>query len=145
VDGQSLDGEGQKGARAFLPEGIEIRFRKLNRIRKKTEFEEVFKNGKKHRGSFVTLFSLRRGHHQATRVGVVVSKKVGKAVERSRLKRWLREAFRLSLPCLNPGFDLVVVVRPERHPSDFRQLHEEWRQLCKKSGILKNELPLSAL
>jgi ribonuclease P protein component len=51
-----------------------------------------------------------------TRLGLSVSRKVGSAVVRNRVKRLLREAFRTSASALPPGLDLVVVARP----------HQEW-------------------
>ncbi len=49
-----------------------------------------------------------------SRLGLSVSRRVGTAVARNRIKRLLREAFRLSQHSLPPGIDLVVVVRPHR-------------------------------
>jgi ribonuclease P protein component len=77
-------------------------------------------------------------------VGIVVSKKVGKAVTRNRVRRRLREALRellLSRACRvtargAPSFDLVIVARPESAQADYRQLRAALEQALKKAAIL---------
>ena len=57
------------------------------------------------------ILFVRNGTNQ-TRVGLTVSRKVGNAVNRNRVKRWLREAIRHQGDDLPVGFDLVVVAHP---------------------------------
>ncbi len=61
----------------------------------------------------LVLHVFPRGDEEAPRLGLSVSRKVGGAVERNRVKRLLREAFRLEEPALRPGQDLVVVARAD--------------------------------
>ena len=56
---------------------------------------------------------------EGNRFGFVTGKKVGGAVERNRARRLIREAVRLKLPLLKPGYDLVWVARPSINEADF--------------------------
>ncbi|MFN3967233.1 MAG: ribonuclease P protein component [Endomicrobiia bacterium] len=86
-------------------------FSKSERLHKTKEFIEVYKKGKAYQSDHLLLFVLARGQIQGipgVRIGIVVSRKVGKAVKRNKIKRRLREIFRLNKHLLKPGFDIVV-------------------------------------
>lgn len=79
------------------------------------------------------------------RIGIVVSKKVGKAVVRNRVRRRLKEGFRslLEKPVKSqltrqgvPAFDVVVVTRPEAAEADYWQLRVALEQALRKAGVV---------
>ncbi len=83
--------------------------------------------------------------NEGIRIGIVVSKKVGKAVVRNRVRRRLKESFRSLLekplnPQLTrqgvPAFDVVVVTRPEAAEADYWQLRRALEHALRKAGAL---------
>jgi ribonuclease P protein component len=71
----------------------------------------VFRNGRSHAGPELVLYTFPRGEESTPRLGLSVSRKVGGAVDRNRVKRLLREAFSLEAERLPAGTDAVVVAR----------------------------------
>jgi ribonuclease P protein component len=99
----------------------------MERLKKRADFLAAAKGRRTGARSF-TLQSLdrREADPAAARVGLTVSKKVGGAVERNRIKRRLREALRRSLPLVGrPGFDYVVLARREVLGLPFDALVDE--------------------
>lgn len=71
------------------------------------------------------------------RIGISISQKVSKrAVVRNRIKRQLRAILRGLLPHLQPGWDLVIVVRPTAVECDYQQFLQELKQLLSEAEIL---------
>ena len=73
----------------------------------------------------------------ATRTGIVTSRRLGTAVVRSRVRRRLREIVRHARPALREGLWLVIVAKPLAARSTFEVLREEWTQLARRGGILR--------
>ena len=84
------------------------RFPKLVRLRKKAEFDRVFTGGVWARNQIVRIAGYRNQDH-VTRLGLVVSRRVGNAIARNRWKRLIREAFRLAFSELPNNLDLLVI------------------------------------
>ena len=79
----------------------------------------------------------RRNKTGMNRVGITASKKLGKAHIRNRIRRRVREVYRLNEDKFQPGWDIVVVVRSKAIEADFSQLTEAYLTLAKKAGILR--------
>jgi ribonuclease P protein component len=69
---------------------------------------------------------IRDGSPRPPRLGLVVGRKVGNAVQRNRIKRVCRECFRLWPDLLPPGVDLVVIARHGAHELDLASVRSEW-------------------
>ena len=79
----------------------------------------------------------RRNRTGVNRVGITVSKKLGKAHIRNRIRRRLREVYRLNEAMFQPGWDIVVVARSRALSADFGELTRSYLALAKKAGILR--------
>lgn len=71
------------------------------------------------------------------RVGITAGKKLGKAVVRNRVRRRLREVYRLNEDKFLPGWDIVVVARSRCITASFEKLTDSYLSLAGKAGILK--------
>jgi ribonuclease P protein component len=104
------------------------------RLSRSAEFDRVFRQGRSHAGRDLVLYVFPRGEDDATpRLGLSVSRKVGGAVDRNRVKRLLREAFALESVRLPAGSDAVVVARRGA------------RELAQREGLAGIQAALSEL
>ena len=71
-----------------------------------------------------------------SRVGFVVSKRIGGAVQRNRLKRQMREAVRLQGAALRPGFDLVFIARQPIKEAPYAEIAQSIKYLLKSADLL---------
>ena len=85
--------------------------------------------------SYLVLYA-RKNRTGTNRVGITVSKKLGHAVVRNRVRRRLREVYRLNEARFAPGWDIVVVARSRCVDADFQKLTHAYLSLAKKAGIL---------
>ena len=102
--------------------GERFRLKKSMRVRSPQEFERIYAARTRAGDEHLLVFALA-GATAQTRFGLSVSRKHGNAVRRARLKRLLREAFRLSQHELPAGLDLVLIPRQESETSidQYRQ------------------------
>jgi ribonuclease P protein component len=95
------------------------------RLLRRADFERVYEQGRRHFGAHMTLFYLRRPEGEGLRVGFTVSRALGDAVERNRMKRRLRECVRLCRPSAFPAVDLVINPKKSLLAVDFSELQRE--------------------
>ena len=78
----------------------------------------------------------RKNRTNTNRVGVTVSKKLGKAVVRNRVRRRIREAYRIHEDQFQPGWDIVIVARSRAVDVSFQKLTQSLLSLSEQAGIL---------
>lgn len=100
-------------------------FAPSERIRKQKDFFHLYKEGKRFRGKYFTLIYLSSAS-SVSRMAVVVSKKVGNAVKRNKIKRWMRTLFRRNKSLLNHPMDIVIITKKEILDSSWQKLKEEY-------------------
>ena len=109
---------------------------KAARLSRRAEFSAVRAEGKSWHGRFMVLGALATAGRQAARIGIITSRKTGTAVERSRVRRRLREIVRLHRGLLPAGLWMVVVPRRAAVTAKYATLSEEWRSLAVRGGYL---------
>ena len=101
------------------------RFPRSVRLLRHPDFEKVYERGKRHFSTHMTVFYLQREPGAGVRVGFTVSRMLGGAVQRNRMKRRLREAVRLSLPSTPLPMDIVINPKKTVLAAEFARLQEE--------------------
>ena len=97
-------------------------------------FQRLYRTGGQANGLLV-LYA-RRNRLGVNRVGITTGKKLGKAHIRNRIRRRVREVYRLNEASFTSGWDIVVVVRSKAINASFAQLTDSYLSLAKKAGIL---------
>ena len=110
---------------------------KKYRLKKRKDFEEVFKKGIYCSGSCISI-KLKRNNLNISRFGIVVGSRISKkAVIRNKIKRRISEAIRLNLPQLKKGFDVIVLTKPEVVDKKYQEIENILVSLFKKAKIYK--------
>jgi ribonuclease P protein component len=107
------------------PPASRARFRKSMRLLRHSDFERVYKQGRRHFASRMTVFFRLREGSGGPRIGFTVSKALGGAVERNRMRRRLREAVRLGWPAFSAPVDIVVNPKKSVLTASFQQIAAE--------------------
>jgi ribonuclease P protein component len=117
------------------------------RLSRSAEFERVYRQGRSTANRHLVLYTFPNPAAPRPRLGLSVSRKVGGAVERNRVKRLLREAFASAEPELSPGQDIVVVARPQAGELAEREgltgVSASLSELLARAG-LRGEAPVAA-
>lgn len=95
------------------------------RLLRHADFERVYKQGRRHFASHMTVFYLRRDEGQGLRIGFTVGRVLGGAVQRNRMKRRLREAVRLHRPADMMSVDVVINPKKSLLTADFAEIESE--------------------
>ncbi len=103
------------------------------RLSRSAEFERVYRQGRATANRHLVLYAFPNPQAARPRLGLSVSRKVGGAVERNRVKRLLRAAFAAAEPELNRGQDIVLVARPQA------------RELAEREGLAGIDASLAEL
>jgi ribonuclease P protein component len=105
------------------------------RIRRRTEFQQVYDKGSRAHGRLLTLFVLKTGG-SVGRLGVSATRKLGDAVTRNRAKRLIREVFRRNKSAA--GIDVVIIPRREALSVPFDVLEQEFRTVLARARRVRS-------
>ena len=115
-----------KGTQTFL---------KRNRILRPGEFRELYREGTRYSVKEFLLFVKSEGQGPP-RIGLSVSKRIGAATTRNRIKRYLREIFRTQKGELKCGIRMLIVARPGSEQLEFAQCRERVLKLFRKGNLI---------
>lgn len=102
-------------------------------LKKSSEFNSVYKQGKSYVTKHIVMY-WKKNSESCNRVGITVSKKVGKAVVRNRVKRLIKESYRLNSDNIPKGYDLVFVARVRMKDANYVEVEKTMRYLLRKIG-----------
>ena len=107
-------------------------------VKENYEFRRIYRKGKSAVSPQLVIYCQRnrRGH---SRLGVSVSTKLGCAVVRNRVRRRLRELYRLHKAELLPGYDLIVVARVRAVETDYQKLDRTYLRLLEQLDLLRED------
>ena len=109
-------------------------------LKKNYEFQRLYSKGKSAITPYLVVYA-RKTKKRDMRVGFTVSTKLGKAVVRNRVRRRLREVYRLHEEQFAPGWDIVVVARTRSVDASFDKLTHAFLSLAEKAALLHVEVP----
>jgi len=104
-------------------------------LKKNNEFYLVYKKGKSVANKHLVLYALNNNKN-INKLGITVSKKVGKSVIRSRVTRLIKENYRLKETRLKQGYDLVIIARDNCSTADFYDIKKSLEHLLKKQSLI---------
>lgn len=100
------------------------------------EFALARKEGRVAQGKYLRLSAVKGPEGDASRFGIITSRRVGGAVTRNRVRRRLREICRLHRESAAPGWLVVIVAKSQAAETTFEALREEWLLLTRRLSIL---------
>ena len=115
--------------------------RKLNTLKKNYEFKRVLNNGQYYYGKYIQFFIIKNKRN-INRMGIAVSSKIAGAVERNKIKRLIRENYRLLIRNnILKGYDFVFIWNKNRSPkaASYNEIKKDFENIFKRTGILINE------
>ena len=101
-------------------------------------FRRLYAKGESAVGRFVVVYAKHNGTNQ-NRLGITTGVKLGRAVDRNRARRRIRETYRLNESRLKQGYDLVIVARTAAIEGEFSEMQQSFLHQCKKLRLLQEE------
>ena len=102
---------------------------------KNQDFQNVYKSGKSYANKYLVIYTLKN-NSDVNRLGISVSKKVGNSVVRHRVKRLIKESYRLHEKMFNSGLDIAVIARKGSDACDYASIESALLHLMKLNGTL---------
>jgi ribonuclease P protein component len=111
--------------------------RKRQRVKKNEDFQKVFKKGKSFANRQFVVYCLQKEGQVEFRIGLSVSKKIGKAVTRVQVKRYIRQAFLELKDQLKQEMDYVIIARIPAATLDFHETKKSLEHVLKIAKVLR--------
>ena len=103
-------------------------------VKQNSDFRRIYRRGRSAVSGGVVVYCLKN-RKGMSRLGVTVSTKLGHAVVRNRVRRRLREIFRLNQSGLAQGYDMILVARTRAVGAEYRELERAFLNVCGKLGL----------
>ncbi|GAA3343536.1 ribonuclease P protein component [Lysinibacillus sp. FSL M8-0216] len=111
--------------------------KKRQRVKKNDDFQKVFKKGKSFANRQFVVYFLSKEEQTEFRVGLSVSKKLGNAVKRNQIKRYIRHSILDLKDDLKTNMDYVIIARQPAATMDFHEVKQSLQHVLKIAKVLK--------
>lgn len=112
---------------------------KRQRIKKNKDFQTVFKKGKSFANRQFIVYTYKKEGQEEFRIGLSVSKKIGNAVTRNRVKRYIRQTFLELKEELKQDFDYVIIARHQTATMDFHETKKSLQHVLRIAKALSRK------
>lgn len=112
---------------------------KQYRLKKKSDFQKLFKLGRSYAGPYFVIYFKENEVKGQTRIGFAVSKKIGTAVMRNKIKRRLREAVRPLIPQIKENYHIIIVARSRIRTAAFSELQKQLFNIFNKNRLVSGD------
>ena len=109
-------------------------------VKENYEFRRIYRKGRSAVSPCMVVYC-QKNRQGRSRLGITVSTKLGHAVVRNRVRRRLREIYRLNREHMVPGYDVIVVARTRAAAAPYRRLEREYLSLLNKLELSREERP----
>lgn len=110
-------------------------FNRTHGLKKDFDFRKVYKHGKSFANRHLVMYILNN-KSENSRIGISVSKKVGKAIIRNKVRRRIKEAYRLNIDeKIKNGYDIVFIARVAIKDADYSDIEKSMKHLIRKSDM----------
>jgi ribonuclease P protein component len=111
--------------------------KKAFRVKDNKEFQLIFKKGKSFANRQLVIYYMKKTDQQHFRIGLSVGKKIGNAVVRNQIKRYLRQAFHELEDRVLPMYDIIIIARQPTKDMEFSEIKKSLIHLLSKEKLLK--------
>jgi ribonuclease P protein component len=107
------------------------------RVKDNEDFQAIFKKGKSFANRQLVIYYMKKENQDHFRIGLSVGKKIGNAVVRNRIKRYLRQAFHELEDGILPNYDMIIIARQPTKDLGFFDIKKSLTHLLSKEKLLK--------
>lgn len=107
---------------------------KKTKIRSNRDFRVVYDKGKSNANKYLVIFFKKNGYDY-NRIGFSTTKKLGNSVIRNRVKRLMRESYRINSFKIKEGYDIIFLSRVRAKDASYKQIESAIMHLVKKAGL----------
>ncbi len=109
---------------------------KVNSLKKNQDFKKVYKEGKNYWNRNLILY-VRKNDLDYNRIGYSITKKIGNSVTRNRVRRRMKEIYRLNQHRFNQGYDVIIIPKKNTVDISYKELESAMLHILKLAGIKK--------
>lgn len=110
-------------------------FNRTQGLKKDSDFRKVYKHGKSFANRYLVMYILKN-KSENSRIGISVSKKVGKAIMRNKVRRRIKESYRLNIDeNVKNGYDIVFIARVAIKDATYDEIEKSMKHLIRKSEM----------